>query len=110
MTEEERKSLGRLIEAEIEELKKNIVGMEESVKPVSPDNAIGRLSRMDAIAGRMVCEATLGSLKSRFSKLQYLARRIDHPEFGICTMCGDPIPVRRLMVIPESSRCVHCAD
>ncbi len=110
MTEDERKNIGRLIECGIEELKKNIAEMKDSTKPVSPDNAIGRLSRMDAMGSRMVSEATLNSLKSKLSKLEYLARRVHHPDFGICTLCGDPIPLKRLMVIPESTRCVHCAD
>jgi DnaK suppressor protein len=110
MTEEEREKIMQLITSGIEELKKSIAEMEESTKPVSPDNAIGRLSRIDAMSSRMVSDAALRAMKSRLSKLEYLLGRIDKPDFGMCSMCGEPIAVKRLMVMPESSRCIHCAD
>lgn len=110
MTDPERDQMMQLITAKIEELKRSISDMAESTRPVAPDNAIGRLSRMDAMSGRMVSEAALQAMKTRLSTLEYLLGRIHKPDFGMCSVCGDPIAFKRLMVMPESSRCIHCAD
>jgi DnaK suppressor protein len=110
MTEAERQEIMQLITSQIEELRRNISDMTESARPVSPDNAIGRLSRMDAMSGRMVSEAALQAMKTKLSTLEYLLGRIHKPDFGMCSVCGDPIAVKRLMVMPESTRCIHCAD
>ena len=109
MTEDEKEQILQLILSGIEELKKNIATMEDSARPVSPDNAIGRLTRMDAMSNQMMSAAALRSLRSRLSKLENLLGRINKPDFGMCSMCGEPIAVKRLMVMPESSLCIHCA-
>ncbi|MGS2761853.1 TraR/DksA family transcriptional regulator [Sinomicrobium sp. M5D2P9] len=32
----------------------------------------------------------------------------DH-DFGICIKCKKPIPMGRIMAMPQSTLCVHCA-
>ncbi|MCP4715287.1 MAG: hypothetical protein GY868_09235, partial [Deltaproteobacteria bacterium] len=34
---------------------------------------------------------------------------IDDPDFGLCAECGEPIPFKRLMIMPGSTLCVGCA-
>lgn len=34
--------------------------------------------------------------------------RLDTVDFGMCDTCGRPIPVERLLAVPEASRCVRC--
>ena len=36
--------------------------------------------------------------------------RIESGDYGVCTGCGDPIPPKRLEVLPFSDKCVHCAE
>ncbi len=109
MTEEEKKSLKVKIAAESATLKGTIKSLEEASRPVSPDNAIGRLTRMEAINSKSVSEAALASAKARLAGLQAAATKIDGPDFGSCTECGEPIPVKRLLFMPEATRCVECA-
>lgn len=45
------------IQQEIEKTEKAIVEYKEMTKPVSPENAIGRLSRLDAINNKAVTES-----------------------------------------------------
>ena len=59
MTEKERIELKEKIDQEIEKLQLDISELKEQVKPIAPENAIGRLSRMDAINNRSVNEAAL---------------------------------------------------
>jgi DnaK suppressor protein len=34
--------------------------------------------------------------------------RIQAGTFGRCASCGDPIPMERLVVVPEAARCIDC--
>ncbi|MGC6531707.1 MAG: TraR/DksA family transcriptional regulator [Flavobacteriales bacterium] len=36
--------------------------------------------------------------------------KLDQPDFGTCARCRSPIPSGRLMLMPESNRCVRCAQ
>jgi RNA polymerase-binding transcription factor DksA len=36
--------------------------------------------------------------------------RIDKGEYGVCELCGGPIPPERLKAVPYSSMCVKCAS
>ncbi len=110
MNEEQRNNLKSLITKEIDELKHSIERVKETVRPVAPDDAIGRLTRMEAINAKSVSEANLRSSQARLSKLEFALRNIDDPEFGICAGCEEPIPIGRLMVMPESRMCVKCID
>ena len=50
-------------------VKEEIKRLEEMTKPISPDNAIGRLSRMEAIGEKSVNDAALRNAKFRVTKL-----------------------------------------
>jgi len=111
MKTEERKKLKEKITEDMILLKKNIISLEQASKPVAPDDAIGRLTRMEAMGSQGINEANLRASKSRFSMLEQALKRLDDdPEFGICIDCEEAIPTGRLMIMPESLRCVHCAE
>ena len=96
--------------SEIDRLKKDIKSLKEQVKPISPDKAIGRLTRMEAINAKSIHEASLRSNTLKLAKLEQALKSVDGPDFGICSTCLQPIPVERLKVVPESTQCVKCID
>ena len=100
----------QLIEDEIEKTTNKIAEYEDMSSPVSPDDAIGRVSRMDAINNKSVTEAALRQAKDKLSKLQHALNRVDEPNFGLCARCGKPIPVMRVVLMPQSPYCVRCAQ
>ncbi len=101
----------RTITEEIERLKPAIKAFKEQTAPVVPDNAIGRLTRMEAISSKGVSEAALRSMKVKLQGLERALKRIDDdPEFGSCAECGEIIPPKRVLLVPESSKCVRCAE
>ena len=110
MTDQDRNQLKTKIIETIAHTEKEIERMKDATKPIYPENAIGRISRMDAINNKGVAEASLRSANRKLSKLQVALSKIDSPEFGICTRCKQPIPPARLMYMPESTYCVRCAD
>jgi len=94
---------------EQDKVRADIASLSMQVEPVAPNNAIGRISRMDAISSRNMSEAKLRDARSRLVLLDHALSRIDHPDFGLCADCGDPISLARLQLMPESRFCVDCA-
>ena len=82
---------------------------QELTKPVAPDVAIGRISRMDAINNKSVSEAALRQAEEKLRNLQRVSSKIDDKDFGICLKCHKPIPLGRILIRPESLYCVNCA-
>lgn len=105
----DKKQVKDKILEEIAKTEKQILGYKENTKPVAPDNAIGRISRMDSIVNKSVIEASLNQAKNRLNKLQYALSKLDSPDFGICANCGEAIQIGRILIMPESPLCVHCA-
>lgn len=103
--------LRQAIEEEIGKCEENVGRLKEASKPVAPDNAIGRLTRMEAINSKHMAEANLASTKQRLQALKSTLQRLDNdPDFGLCIVCGEEIPEKRLLVRPESTKCVRCAS
>ena len=108
MTTEELKEINEIIKREIQKLSKKINELKEFTAPVSPDNAIGRISRMDAIHNKSIAEASLRNLQTRFSQLQTVSQVIHEKNFGLCTKCHKPIAFERLKIRPEIRLCAAC--
>ena len=110
MNSEEQKELKKEILNEIRIQTYQIQSLQKSVKPVAPDNAIGRLTRMEAIGSKAISEASLSSARTKLAKLETALRKVGDPGFGICKRCSNPIPKGRIMLLPESVVCVACAE
>ena len=98
-----------LIRQEIDKTEQKIAEYESMSSPVSPDDAIGRVSRMDAINNKSVTEAALRQSKDKLSKLRHALHRVEEENFGLCKRCGQMIPVMRVVLMPQSPYCVNCA-
>ena len=97
------------IEEEISKTEKLIADYKDMSQPVSPENAIGRISRMDAINNKSITESALRQAEGKLSKLKQALEKVGTKDFGICRKCHQPIPLGRILLIPESTRCVQCA-
>lgn len=109
MTAQELKDVKEKILMEIEKTNRTIIDCREITKPISPENAIGRISRMDAINNKSVAEAALRQAEEKLKNLQYVLNSIDEKDFGICLKCEKPIPLGRILLMPQSRFCVNCA-
>ncbi len=94
---------------EIAKTEKTIADYQDMSQPVSPDNAIGRISRMDAINNKSITESALRNAQQKLNKLQEALDNVDKPDFGLCRKCKRPIPEGRILLKPESPFCVNCA-
>lgn len=106
----EKNNIENQIKEKIEKLENDIVMLKDLTQPISPDCAIGRVSRMDAINNKSVNEAALRKKESQYTALKDALKNIDSDDFGKCIKCGINIPIGRIMIMPESKKCVNCAS
>lgn len=96
-----------MLEDEIEEVQFEIIELEDICKPIPPDDAYGRISRMDAINQKSRNVALLNNAKIKLENLiKALGILNDHPEnYGICVECKKIISEERLRFLPETNKC-----
>ena len=109
MNKEERSELKEIIFKRISETEDEVEHLKELTKPVAPDNAIGRLSRMDAINNKSINDASLRENRSKLQKLERAMSNIEEENFGNCAKCGEEIAFGRLKFMPWTTKCVNCA-
>lgn len=109
VTESEKEELRKNIERNLESTQSRIDFYKDLSKPVSPDDAIGRVSRMDAINNKSINEAALQKAEKKLVGLQLALQNLADDDFGKCVKCGKPIEFNRLLALPESRFCKTCA-
>ena len=109
MNKSELEKIKHKISLELQNTIQSIAKYKKLTQPISPENAIGRVSRMDAINNKSVVEAALRKSEEKLKKLKIVEKNIFNKDFGICIRCKTQIPIGRLMIIPESTKCVNCA-
>lgn len=107
---EHKEEIKSRISEEIEATQALIVKYRELTKPIAPENAIGRISRMDAINNKTVNEEALRKAERKLSNLEVALTKIDDPDFGKCFKCSNPIPIGRILLMPHAITCVNCAN
>lgn len=110
MNPEQIQEIKQVIIKKINTLKKKIETFGDLSKPVAPDNAISRLTRMEAINSRSINEASLAKSKQTLRSLEKALDSIGGSDFGFCLHCDEPIAHKRLMIMPEATLCVACAE
>jgi len=110
MTNTEKNTVKTSIETHLSKLEKQIIILEENAKPIVPDCSLGRLTRAEAMTEQDVNNRILDEAKHRLIRLKNALSRIDKPMFAICIECDEAISLGRMLVRPESVRCVECAN
>ena len=109
MNNTELKAFKKKILIEIQKTEKKIKQYTELCKPIAPENAIGRVSRMDAINNKSITEEALRIAKEKIYQLKRMQERSGNIGFGKCEKCQKTIATGRLMIRPQSKFCVICA-
>ncbi len=100
-----------LIEARIAELVESSADSRDDRAPVQLDQTLqGRLSRIDAIQGQAMAQATELRRQRQIAALKAAFARIECGEFGECIECGESIADKRLLVHPAVTLCIACAE
>ena len=109
MNKSELEKIKHKISLELQNTIQSIRKYKKLTQPISPENAIGRVSRMDAINNKSVTESALRESKNKLSQLKKIKSDIKNDDFGKCIKCKSKINIRRLMIRPNSRLCINCA-
>ena len=109
MNLKEKETFTKILNEEILTTEKSVLKYNELCKPISPDNAIGRVSRMDAINNKSVFDSALREAKKKLVQLKKIKSEINNENFGSCVNCKSNINMKRLMIRPSSRLCINCA-
>lgn len=99
-----------IIKQEIDKTQTKIEELLDLRKPIAPENAIGRISRMDTINNKAINEAALVKANEKMKLLKLALENINEHGFGLRKCCGKSIQPKRMALMPQSLFCVHCAQ
>jgi DnaK suppressor protein len=103
MTPEDR------LHARLAELDAEDAAGAEGQKTVELDQqAVGRLSRMDALQNQAMAQAQARRRKAERAKIRAALSRLAEGEYGYCTECGEEIAPARLKADPAIALCAEC--
>jgi DnaK suppressor protein len=101
LTDQQREVLRRQLLAMRVALQERSQAARENARPVSPDPAIGRLTRMDAIQQQQMA---LGQ------QINTALRRLGQDRYGLCLRCHEAIGFERLKARPTTTLCRECQE
>ena len=90
----------------------------ESLSEISEDaratvtldqQSVGRLSRMDALQGQAMAQASERQRRANIQRIEAALARLKIGEYGACVECGDDISEGRLKADPAAAFCINCA-
>ena len=101
------------LEAKRDELRKNISGLTEAHPvPTDPIEASEGPHDFEDIAidflELQMEQSVLVNEQALLTEVLQALQRIDDARYGLCVVCGNPIPEKRLEAIPWAARDVKC--
>ena len=109
MTPDQLAKIRSIIEKRIDQIETFLAQKDPESKPVAPDVAIGRLSRLDSMQAQQMILAQQRRLREELEHLQSALERIGKGTYGNCAYCLSPIAYERLEAMPDAVVCISCA-
>lgn len=97
------------LEARIAEIDIQVARSDDQTSAVAPDNAIGRLSRVDAVQAGYISDEVRRQITADRMRIQRALRMIAENNYGLCVRCQGEISVARLDAQPDATLCIDCA-
>lgn len=98
------------LEARAAELRDTIGRIDGTTAPISPNNAIGRLTRLDAMQATSMRRAVARDHDVELQNVGRALKAIAAGEYGVCRRCKEDIATARLRAKPEAFLCVACTS
>jgi len=97
------------------DLKEELLALERETEDNSntvemDQQRMGRLSRMDALQGQQMAQASERRRKDMITRIEGALRRIENGDYGTCFVCGEDIDTARLNIDPTATRCIDCVN
>ena len=78
-------------------------------EPISPDKAIGRLTRQDALQQQQMAAELRRRNEQELIRIENALRAMREGTYGVCQRCDESIAPARLAAMPYAALCVRCA-
>ncbi|MDF7813863.1 TraR/DksA C4-type zinc finger protein [Hymenobacter sp. YC55] len=98
-----------ILQAEITATEAQIAQLQAKRVFVPPKKETNRRSRLEAINQRQLQEAALRQAINRLPQLQQLLSTFSLLGEVRCSRCEQAIPLRRLLLLPQTRLCAPCA-
>ncbi len=110
MNEAQSAEFSALIHQRLADLKtENKLGKDSQSVVELDQQAVGRLSRMDALQNQAMAVAQQNRRDIQTRRLTAALARLAEGEYGYCEDCGEDIAPKRLELDPAASKCINCA-
>jgi DnaK suppressor protein len=109
-TDIDLKALRAKLEGERADILRDINASADARAPVAPDVAIGRLSRMEAMADQAMALETDRRRHLELDRIDQALARMDDGDYGYCVSCDEEISGKRLQNDPAAPTCIDCAE
>jgi DnaK suppressor protein len=96
--------------ARSQEIRATLGQIEGATAPVSPDTAIGRLTRLDAMQATSMRQALARDHEVELGQIERALAALDEGSYGVCRRCGEEIAEARLRARPEAFLCLECTS
>ncbi len=100
-------SLKERLQEELEEVQKEIASLEERLERKG-DYGLGKGD--PSIYEWEMCLALKQRAENKARSLEVALRKAEEGDYGICEVCGQPIDPARLAILPDTNRCISCAQ
>ncbi|TNE39791.1 MAG: TraR/DksA family transcriptional regulator [Alphaproteobacteria bacterium] len=111
MGEIDTREIRRRLLARLDEVRSQSATTGEARAAVELDQSrVGRLSRMDALQGQAMAQATERRRQQELLRIEAALKRLEEGDYGYCVSCGDEIALKRLDLDPSVASCVKCAS
>ncbi|MEC4724509.1 TraR/DksA C4-type zinc finger protein [Shewanella sp. D64] len=107
LSENEKQQLLAKLKLELTELEQQLELVHERSAPVMLDQqAVGRVSRIDAIQQQEMAQASEALMQQHIVRIKRIF--LDTQEYGFCLECGESIGLGRLTIHPVAEMCIQC--
>ena len=110
LTPDRLAALTERLEGSRDELRELLELSASGAKPVSLEEPIGRLSRMDAMQAQAMAQASQQRREQTLRRIEAALQRLEEDEYGVCLECVEPINPKRLEFDPTVELCIDCAS
>lgn len=110
MKKENKVKIREQIKIEIENTERSISEYEALIHPIVPDCSLENSYRIESINNQEIAKNALEKAITKLKNLNFAQQNIDKKDFGVCALCGEDIPIGRIILVPHIKFCVKCAQ
>lgn len=110
MRDTDRQILAQVITSRIQRLNLILTSGEVIDKQIKKEQEYDESVRLDNLSQEPVDANLFVLAEQELNQLKANLNWLECDDAGICEECGVDIPIRRLMAVPTTRRCVNCAS